>query len=138
MEELKRVIVVDASLPLGLIANTTAILGITLGKRFPEDVGPDVADGDGISHKGVIALPIPVLKGDGELIRALRDKLSAPEFSQVYAADFSDVAQGCKTYDEYIGKIAGTPESDLRYLGLVMRGPKKQIAKLTGNLPLLR
>lgn len=138
MEDIKKVIVADASLPLGLLANTAAILGITLGKQFPQDVGRDVTDGSGIVHKGVVALPVPILRGNAQLIRALRDKLSAPEFSQVYAADFSDVAQGCKTYDEYIGKLTEIPETDLRYLGIVLRGPKKQIAKLTGSLPLLR
>ena len=37
----KCVIVVDEELPLGIIANTAVILGITLGKTMPEAVGPD-------------------------------------------------------------------------------------------------
>ena len=40
----KCVIVVDEALPLGIIANTAVILGITLGKTMPEAVGPDVSD----------------------------------------------------------------------------------------------
>ena len=35
----KCVIVADGALPPGLIANTAAILGITLGKNLPEAVG---------------------------------------------------------------------------------------------------
>ena len=38
----KCVMVIDPELPTGVIANTTAILGMTLGKRFPEQVGNDV------------------------------------------------------------------------------------------------
>ena len=37
----KCVIVVDEELPLGIIANTAVILGITLGKTMPEAVGPE-------------------------------------------------------------------------------------------------
>lgn len=40
----KCVIIVDENLPLGIIANTAVILGITLGKSKPEAVGPDVTD----------------------------------------------------------------------------------------------
>lgn len=41
---LKCVMIIDAELPLGVIANTSAILGVTLGKQVPEQVGPDVLD----------------------------------------------------------------------------------------------
>ena len=40
----KCVMVIDESLPLGIIANTAAIMGITLGKKMPEVVGADVTD----------------------------------------------------------------------------------------------
>ncbi len=39
MQNEKCVMVVDEKLPLGIIANTAAILGITLGKQLPEVVG---------------------------------------------------------------------------------------------------
>ena len=45
LENEKCVIVMDEGLPLGLIANTAAILGITLGKTLPEVVGAAV-EGD--------------------------------------------------------------------------------------------
>lgn len=43
----KCVLVIDEELPLGIIANSAAILGMTLGKRMPELVGTDVLDKDG-------------------------------------------------------------------------------------------
>ena len=36
--------VIDAALPLGYIANTAAMLGVTIGSRLPQIVGEDVAD----------------------------------------------------------------------------------------------
>lgn len=134
----KCVIVADGALPPGLVANTAAILGITLGKYRPEAVGPDVADGSGLFHPGIIAFPVPVLRGDGESLRALRKKLRTPPFSALFAVDFSDLAQGCRTYGEFREKMAAAPADSLQYLGIAVCGEKRLVNRLTGNLPLLR
>lgn len=134
----KCVMVIDENLPLGIIANTAGIMGITLGKHIPETVGPDVADKSGNAHLGIIEFPVPVLKADKERIRAIRQQLYEPVFSNLTVVDFTDVTQGCKTYDEYIGKAARVEESELNYFGVAICGEKKLVNKLTGNLPLLR
>ena len=41
-------------LPLGIIANTDAILGITIGMKMPDVVGNDVLDLEGNPHMGII------------------------------------------------------------------------------------
>jgi hypothetical protein len=130
--------VIDENLPLGIITNTAAVMGITLGKLFPHTVGNDVYDKTGNCHLGIIEFPVPVLKGNPMLIRELRERLYQPEFNELTVVDFSDVAQSCKTYDEFIGKIAGIPECDLNYFGITICGNKKQVNKLTGSMPLLR
>ena len=134
----KCVMVIDEHLPLGIIANTAAILGITLGKQLPEVVGQDVSDQNGFSHLGIIEFPVPILRGSQESLRTLREKLCQPEFQELTVVDFSDLAQGCKTYDEFIQKMSRTPESTLQYFGVAICGPKKKVNKLTGSLPLLR
>lgn len=134
----KCVMVIDERLPLGLIANTAAILGITLGKVMPEVVGADVTDRTGNRHLGIIAFPVPILKGAPDTIQAIRQKLFQPEFQDLTAVDFSDLAQRCLTYEDYTTKMAETPESALQYLGLAICGAKKKVNKLTGSLPLLR
>lgn len=134
----KCVMILDGSLPLGLIANTAAILGITLGKHLPEVVGADVADRDGNAHLGIIEFPVPILRGSAAQLKALRRRLYEPAFSEVTAVDFSDLAQGCKTYSEFVEKMGRAKGEGLAYLGLALCGPKKQVSKLTGSLPLLR
>lgn len=136
--DLKCVMIIDEKLPLGVIANTAAILGITFGKYFPEAVGANVTDKSGGVHLGIIEFPVPILKGSPELIKEVRQKLSTKGFEDVAAVDFSETAQGCKTYDEFTEKIAETEEENLLYLGIGLFGGKKNINKLTGNLPLLR
>lgn len=137
-EQEKCVLVIDDSLPRGVLANAAAICGITLGKALPEAVGPDVTDQSGNAHLGIVALPIPVLKAGPETLRAIRERLYQPDFAPVTVVDFSDVAQGCRTYEEFQKKAASTPEADLNYLGLGLCGPKKLVNQLTGSLPLLR
>lgn len=134
----KCVMVIDEHLPLGLIANTAAIMGITLGKKMPEAVGADVADRSGNTHLGIIEFPVPILKGSPEIIRELREKLYRTEFQDLTVVDFSDLAQGCKTYGEFIEKMGQVPESSLQYLGIAVCGAKKKNNKLTGSMPLLR
>lgn len=68
----------------------------------------------------------------------MRGRLYEPNFEQVTVVDFFDVAQGCKTYNEYIDKMTKVPESAIDYFGLTLFGNKKQVNKLTGSLPLLR
>lgn len=134
----KCVLVMDGSLPPGVLANTAAILGITLGRERPEAVGGSVTDGDGRGHLGIIAFPVPVLRGSREDIRALREQLYQPEFQELTVVDFSDLAQSCKTYGEFIQRMGRTPEDSLRYLGVAICGPKKKVNQLTGSMPLLR
>lgn len=134
----KCVMIVDGNLPPGLAANTAAILGITLGKKRPEMVGTDVLDQSGGVHLGIVAFPVPILKGSPETIKAVREKAGRPEYQELTMVDFSDLAQGCRTYDEFIQKMGQAPEDGLRYLGVAICGPKKQVARLTGNMPLLR
>lgn len=134
----KCVMVIDERLPLGIIANTAAIMGITIGKKLPEVVGEDVYDGTGNGHLGIIEFPVPILKGNGEMIKTIREKLYEPEFTDLTVVDFSDLAQGCKTYEEFAEKMRGTSESELSYLGIALCGAKKKVNQLTGSMGLLR
>lgn len=134
----KCVMVIDENLPLGLIANTAAIMGITLGKEMPEVVGRNVMDQDGYLHPGIIEFPVPILKADPAAIKDIREKLYETEFQDLYVVDFSDLAQGCKTYDEFIEKMSVTSQETLLYYGIGICEPKKKVNKLTGSLSLLR
>lgn len=136
--ETKCVLVIDENLPLGLIANTAAILGVTLGKEAPEIVGEDVADLSGVKHAGIVKNPIPILKGDTGLLHQLRDKTMTDKFSDLTVVDFSNAAQSCKTYEEYIAKLQEKSKSDYQYYGLGIYGEKKKVNRLTGSLALLR
>lgn len=136
-KNLKCVIVIDGALPRGIISNTAAILGISLGRQVPEAVGSDVFDRSGFVHSGIIEFPVPILNGTAAQIKDIRQKLYESGFRDIAAVDFSDTAQRCKTYDEFIGKMSETDESEIRYFGIGLCGERKKVSRLTGNLPLL-
>ena len=134
----KCVMLINENIPLGIIANAAAVMGVSLGKLFPQTVGADILDKSGKCHLGIIEFPISILKGNLTLIKELLEKLNQPEFSELTVVDFSDVAQSCKTYDEYIRKMTEIPNNELNYFGIAIYGNKKQVNKFTGNMPLLK
>lgn len=131
----KCVMIIDEALPTVETANVAAILGMTLGGKLPEAIGQSIVDGAGNSHTGVIKIPVPILKADRETIGKLRLRLYEQPFSELTSVDFTDLAQSCKTYDEFIDKMSYT--SALDYIGLAVYGDKRMVNKLTGSLPLM-
>ena len=99
-------------------------------------VGPDVVDGSGERHAGLVRIPIPVLKADEEAIRSMRAR--AAELEGLLVVDVTETAQSSRTYEEYEDRMALTQGDGLGYLGVALYGEKRSVNKLTGNLPLLR
>lgn len=137
-ENEKCVMIINDQLPAGFIANTAAIMGITLGKAFPQVIGPNVIDKNGFEHLGIITIPVPVLKANEDKIGEIRKTLYDKQFNDVTVVDFSQVAQRCNIYDEFIKAAANASIDDFQYYGIALYGPKKLVNKLTGSLPLLK
>ncbi|MCB0167758.1 MAG: DUF2000 domain-containing protein [Anaerolineae bacterium] len=135
---MKCVIIIDHTLPLGLIANTSAVLAMSIGHKVKGIVGEDVVDQDGTIHRGITQVSIPVLKGDEALIRSIRTRLVKMEGDHLYCVDFCDVAQKSRNYDQYKSHLRQTSANALNYLGLAIYGPDKEVSSLTGHLGLLR
>jgi hypothetical protein len=136
MSDIKCVLVIDDTLPLGLIANAAAFLALTLGQRIDNVLGPDVLDSAGNLHPGICTLPIPILRGPAERIKAIYT--AALEHHELVAVGFSNAAHTTLTYADYQAKIAAMPAEELAFLGVALYGPKRAINRLTGALALLR
>jgi len=131
----KCVVVVDQTLPPGLAANAASVITMTLGHRSDGLVGPDVKDADGVLHPGIVLIPVPILTAPAERVQAIWREASAAD---ALVVGFSALAQSCRTYQEYIDRMAATPTSQLEFVGVGLFGPKRAINRLTGSLPLLR
>jgi hypothetical protein len=134
--EFKCAIVVSDELPTGLAVNAASVLSLTMGHRVEGLVGADVKDADGVLHPGIIHTPLPVLVAPGERVGALVRAAAAQD--GMFFVGFSSLAQSCRTYEEYTDKMAATATADLTEVGVGLYGPRKQVTKLVGSLPLLR
>lgn len=132
----KCVMIIRDDLPVGLIANTTAVLALTVGRRIENLLGPDVVDGSAQKHAGITSVPIPILKATDTELRSIKAK--AADVVDLFVVDFTSAAQTTKTYNDYTAKIRATAADDLSYLGIALYGDKASVNGLTGKLPLLR
>ena len=136
MGDKKCVIILDEALPVGLLANASAVLALTLGKVVDGIIGEDIQDGSGGMHHGITNTVVPILKTNKEHLTVLREQ--AKQDADVTVVDFSDVAQRTKTYEDYAVQLAETAAKDLRYFGIALYGDKAVISSLSGNLGLVR
>ncbi|MES2742123.1 MAG: DUF2000 domain-containing protein [Pseudomonadota bacterium] len=132
----KSVVIISGDLPLGLAMNALSVIGVSLGKTIDELVGPDVFSSDGVCFPGVIRIPLPVLKAGQTALDAMHVELQGDKAFELFP--FSCLAQSCKTYDEYEQKLSSESSGLLKLSGLGIVGPKKEINKFTGSLPLYR
>lgn len=130
--------VIDQGLPRGLIANTAAILAMTLGRDRPELVGHAVHDADGVRHEGIATILMPILMADADGLMALRGRTAPHEAAGLSLIDVTEAAQRAKDYRAYEIRISSLRHDDLRYLGFCLHGPAALVRSLTGGLPLLR
>lgn len=135
---MKIVMIINKELPVGLIANAAAVLGVSLGKACGEIVGEIVKDLDGKEHQGITQATIPVLSGTREQIKQIRDTLYDEGYREVNVIDFSEIAQKSLDYERYSLLMANAASADLYYLGLCLFGPDKKVNRLTGSMGLLR
>ncbi|MGB8455817.1 MAG: DUF2000 domain-containing protein [Anaerocolumna sp.] len=136
--ENKCVLVLDSELPIGLIANTAAILGITLGYKHNSIIGADTFDASNQCHLGITNIPIPILKGTKNKVKELLEEVRNNYSEDVTMVDFSEVAQSCTDYQDYILKVNEHTADTFNYLGIGIYGPVKIVNRLTGSMPLLR
>lgn len=133
----KCVIVIDPELPIGVIANTAAILSMNIGKIMPEIIGAGHKDHAGDYHHGITTMPIPILKGSNKLLKEMRQIVKAHE-PNLTVIDLITATQRTKSYADYVHQYQTTPIEQLEYLGLALCGEIKIVNKYTGSLGLLK
>lgn len=134
---LKCVLVIEHSLPIGLAANTAAVLSLSVGKRFPHLIGRDLEDKSGVRRAGITTAPIPILSGESEWLRNSREAMKSHE-PELSVFELISATRVTKSYEEYATKMRDTPIHELEYFGLALCGPVKLVNKFTGSLPLFR
>jgi hypothetical protein len=130
-------IIVDGELSAGLLTNTVGVIAMALGKLVPDAMGRDGVDLDGRQHPGLAWMGVTILRGDRESVARIFAQARESD-SDLLVVDCPAVAQATRNYDEYLEMLSQQSGSELRLSGVGLYGNSKKIARLTGNLPLLR
>ncbi len=132
----KIVFVCEKALAAGQVANRAAVLATGLTAKAPEIVGPDIQTENKVPIPGITKIPITMLTTNGTVTLA-------ELYQKAYNANCKTLiylsrAQGQRSYKEYSDSIQCQSNQFDDIDAILLYGPKKQINKLTGSLPLLR
>lgn len=133
MVDKKCVLIIDKSLPLGVIANAAAVLALSLGKIHPELIGHNINNKSGGEHLGITQISIPILGATASEIKDVRVQLN----SHVTVVDFPNIAKSTRNYEDYSSQLERMSEDEIEYLGIAIYGDKKQVNSKTGNMKLM-
>ncbi|PIF20938.1 DUF2000 domain-containing protein [Candidatus Pantoea floridensis] len=131
----KMVIVVEGELERGVAANVIGLLGVSIGYHVQGIVGPDVVDANGVAHRGMSMVGLPVLVADRETLRSIYEQVL--QIRGLTVLDVSDAAVASRDYTSYTNTLQD-PDKSSRPLGLAIHGPRAQVNQVTGRLGLLR
>ena len=135
---MKCVMIVNENLPRGIIANTTAALGISIASLQDVMTGKKLVDRNGRIHESITNVPIPILALPVNDVKVLYDNLLELNDEDLKVIGFNDVAQNSHHYEEYEARLLQTAKDNINYLGICIYGPKKKINRLTGSMKMLR
>jgi hypothetical protein len=135
-QENKIALVVAPNLAIGQVANRAAVLATGLAAQHPEIIGNDLVTADGMRLPGFTKVPIAVLQAkDPDSLPVLFVKAQEQECMVLV---FLSRAQGLRSYADYTQSVAGSNGDELDIDAFILYGPRKQVNKITGNLPMLR
>lgn len=127
------VLIVNQSLTeVGIIANTAFVLGLTAGRRMPEETfGPAVVDGDGHSHTYLTSIGHYVRKAGASKLRTLRDTFAS--MPDVTLVDYTEEAAPAD-YAAYTAALGAHRGDEINYRAIHIYGLAELIIPLTKNL----
>ena len=131
----KWAIVVDTTVPAGLMANAVACVAASTGVLVTGLIARGGPDASGHDHPGLPWAGCTVLGGMSQEIAAVRAKAAAT--GDVLVADMPASAQTNRVYDDYLAELAGTKPEDLAVSAFSVLGPRNRVDKLVKKLALL-
>ncbi len=137
LPDIRLAIVINPTLPLGLIANTAGAISIGLGAKFPVLAARQLTDREERTIDISSNMPVPILQADAETIRFLLLKTLPVEDDRAIIP-FPAFARSLHDYREYEATFPNRDLAGEAIDGLGLAGPSKWVKSLTGSLKLLR
>ncbi len=133
---LRWVIVVSSEIGAGSAANAIACVAATVGDSVAGIVGPAGTDASGGMHPGLPWPGCTILAADAREIATVRAKARGRE--GLLVVDMPAAAQTTRVYADYLAELATTDEDDLSPYAVGIVGPRNQVDRVVGKLPLYR
>jgi len=135
--DIRVAIVLDPSLPPGLLANTAAAIGIGLGAVITSLGGVVLADAAGRPFAVGSTRPVPILRANEAGLAALFQR-AAPAPAGAALVPFPRFARAMHDFADYAAAVPARDLAQEPLDGLGLAGPTAWVRSLTGSLPLLR
>jgi len=130
----KSAIIIDPTLPKGLLANSVACITSGLFLDDKELIGTEI-QGEGIAFIPITKIPILILHPGLKSLKELCEQ--ARRVGLKYMA-FTKEAQSTTNYEEYVNRVEGKSIEEVNLIGLGVIGESKVVNFLVGSLPMLR
>ena len=131
---MKAAIVLDETLPAGLLANAAACITTGIFKDVGEALGREIQGAD-CTFIQITKIGIPILRKGHKNFTELLERAKANNLKTMI---FTHEAQSTNSYDEYITRVEGKKLGDLTINGIGVIGDDTAVTKFAGDLPLLR
>lgn len=131
---MKSAIVLDETLPPGLLANAAACITTGIFEGEKEAMGQQI-EGDGCTFIPITKIGIPILRKGHKDFNEL---LKRAETNELKTMIFTREAQSTNSYEEYIKRVQGKKLSEVTVIGIGVIGGDAAVTKFAGDLPLLR
>ena len=131
---MKAAIVLDETLPAGLLANAAACITTGIFRGAEEALGPQIEGAD-CTFIPITKIGIPILRKGHKDFQEL---LTRAKTNNLKTMIFTREAQSTNSYDEYVQRVQGKKIADLTISGIGVIGDDAAVTKFAGDLPLLR
>ncbi len=131
---MKSAIVLDETLPPGLLANAAACITTGIFRGAEEAMGPEI-EGNDCTFISITKIGIPILRKGHKDFQELLQRAKANNLKTMV---FTREAQSTNSYDEYIERVRDKKLADLTIIGIGVIGEDKEVTRFAGDLPLLR
>lgn len=138
IDDLRIAIVVNPTLPVGLLANTIATIGIGLGAGQPAFGNAELRDRPGLAYLTSANRPVPVLQAASDAMQALMIKASSSRATDSNLVLFPAFARKLHSFNDYRNAISVRDLKEEQIDGIGLYGPTRWIRSLTGSLKLLK
>jgi hypothetical protein len=132
---LKWIVIVDETLPGGLMVNAAVCVAAATGARVEGLIARGGTDASGAWHPGLPWAGCTVLGATPESLAEARARAVAA--GDLLVVDMPAAAQANRVYDGYLDELATTPAEKLAVGAVSVVGPRNRIDKIAKRLTLL-